>query len=85
MPTDVKKVSDEELAGLRGLQDQFDILTKKLGELHFQKKMIDRELVSVDSELDVLEANRVATVTRLQTEFGSTGTINLATGEFVPD
>jgi hypothetical protein len=83
--TDVKTVSPERLNALRTLQAEFDVLTKRMGELHYQKKLITRETARIDEALDELELRRANEVSELQAEFNSTGTINLTTGEFIPD
>jgi hypothetical protein len=83
--TNVKKVSEEQLTILRDLQKHFDHLTKRFGELHFQEKLVKQEKDEVDQALDSLELNRRNTVFALQEQFGSTGTVDLSTGEFIPD
>lgn len=75
---DIKKVSEEQLTSLRELQSQYDILTKRYGELHF-------EMMQIDNALSELESKRLSITEILQNEFGTTGTVDLATGIFTPD
>ena len=83
--SEVKKATPEQLQRLTDLQQQWDQLTKRFGELHFQKKLVGQELDEIDAALDTLEVNRRAAVQELEAAFGSTGTINLKTGEFTPE
>lgn len=81
---DVKKLTDEEYSLLVGLQNRWNELTKKFGELHYQKKGIDAEITLTDQSLDELDSERFEVVKRLQDTYG-VGQVNLATGEFIPD
>ena len=78
------KLPDEELQLLVSLQAKWNELTKKFGELHFQRKGLEAELQITDEELDLLDQERVDVVKRLQDKYGQ-GVVNLATGEFIPD
>lgn len=80
-----KKISDTQLELLRGLQTRYDVFTKRFGELHFQHILIEKEQKDIDTGLRNLESERTTIVESLQKEFGSTGSINLETGEFIPD
>jgi hypothetical protein len=83
--SEVRKATPEQLAHLRELQEKWDRLTKRYGELHFQEKLVKQEKDAVDTALEELEAERIAAVEKLQQDFGSTGTINLQTGDFTPE
>jgi DNA transposition AAA+ family ATPase len=78
------KLPEEELHLLVALQSRWSDLTKKFGELHFQRKGLEAELQITDEELDLLDQERVDTVKRLQDKYGQ-GVVNLVTGEFIPD
>jgi DNA transposition AAA+ family ATPase len=75
---------EEELQLLVSLQSKWNELTKRFGELHFQRKGLEAELQITDEELDLLDQERVDVVKRLQDKYGQ-GVVNLATGEFIPD
>ena len=77
------KLTDEEREELVQLQASWNELTKKYGELHYQKKLVDSDLVTVDSALDNLDTQRTDAVKRLQDKYGI-GQVNLATGDFTP-
>jgi hypothetical protein len=78
------KLTDEETSILISLQSKWNELTKKFGELHYQKKSVDAELTLVDQALDDLDSERFEVVKRLQEKYG-VGQVNLTTGEFLPD
>ena len=78
------KLPDEEFQQLVNLQARFNELTRRFGELHYQKKGIEAEIIVTDEELGLLDQERIDVVQRLQEKYGQ-GSINLATGEFIPD
>jgi hypothetical protein len=82
---DSKVVAPDDLKVLQSLQQTWEVLTKRFGELHYEKKMVESEMQGIDKAFDELEAKRNEVVTRLQTQFATTGTVNLETGEFIPD
>jgi adenine-specific DNA methylase len=79
------KVTDTHLEALRELQSTFDEITKRYGELQFQKIMINDEMEGISVKMRELEHHRNAMVITLQEAYGSTGQVNLQTGEFIPD
>lgn len=78
------KLDPEELKPFEELQARWEVLTKQYGELHYQKKGIEAELLLTDAQLDQLDEDRFAVVQRLQQKYGD-GQIMLSTGEFWPD
>lgn len=85
MSTAEKMVSDEELSKLRMLQENFDAITKQYGELRFQQLLIEKEMRNLSDAMEVLDAERQKVVVELEQKFGSSGTVNIETGEFIPD
>jgi len=73
----------EELKQIQDVQTQFTILSRRYGELHFQKKIIDDEMLNIDDEMITLENKRTEIMTALQEKYG-TGTINIVDGSFIP-
>ena len=78
------KLLEEEYVILVSLQRRWNELTKKYGELHYQKKGIEAEVILTDQALDELDGERFEAVQRLQEKYGS-GQVDLATGTFIPD
>lgn len=81
---DVIKLLQEEHSLLISLQTKWNELTKQYGELHYQKKGIEAELIITDEALDQLDNERFDVVKRLNEKYG-VGQVNLSTGEFIPD
>jgi len=81
---EVVKLPEEEYSLLISLQTRWNDLTKRYGELHYQKKTVEAELQMTDTSLDELDSERFELVKRLQDKYG-VGQVNLATGEFIPD
>lgn len=81
--TSVLKLTDEERNELIQLQTTWTELTKKYGELHYQKKLVNSDLITIDAALDDLDVQRTNAVKRLQDTYG-VGQVNLSTGEFLP-
>jgi hypothetical protein len=82
-PVIPSSILPEELKQVQDVQAQFSSLTRRYGELHFQKKFIDEEMVNIDEEMLNLETRRVEIMTNLQNKYG-TGTIDVANGTFIP-
>ena len=79
------QVTAEHLDALRTLQTNFDSLTKRFGELRFQQILVEDEMAEVSTAMREIEAGRALMVTKMQETYGSTGQVNLQTGEFIPD
>lgn len=78
------KLPEEDYQLLVSLQQKWNELTKRYGELHYQKKGIDAELVLTDQALDQLDQERFNVVDQLQQKYG-VGQVNLSTGTFIPE
>jgi hypothetical protein len=76
--SETKIISNEQLEILRNLNDQYDILTKRYGEIAYEKLVIEQAFLVVESE-------RVEITQKIQTEMGTSGTVDLETGIFSPD
>lgn len=72
------KITDERLNALREIQEQYDIITKRYGEIAYEMKMIEQAFTD-------LEAERRNITSVIQTEMGTTGAVDLTTGVFIPD
>ena len=77
------KLPDDEFQQLMDLQSRWSELTKQYGELHYQKKVVESELSSIDVSLEQLDAERFDVITKLQEKYGA-GQVNLTTQEFIP-
>lgn len=82
---ETKKLSPEQLQKLQESQERFVHLIKVYGELCLNERLLARDKAAVEAEIDMVEFDRQEMVRKLQEEFGTTGVVNLMTGEFVPD
>lgn len=80
--SDVLKVTDEELALLKKLQSEWHRLTKTLGELHYEKRVVEEGLTAVNEDLDKLDVQRLDAIKAIETKYGE-GNVDLTTGTFV--
>lgn len=78
-----RKLEEADLARLREFVDLFNFLTKKLGESHFQLKMLSSDIQTIEAELDKNEKERIQLMSDLQKKYGQ-GSVNIGTGEFIP-
>jgi hypothetical protein len=82
--TEVKKVDQEDLNKIFLIQQRFFEITKLYGELHFQKKAIEKEQFALENKMSTIEEDKHKLLEELQTKYG-TGSINIETGEFLPE
>ena len=80
-----KTVSPEQLEKLKQLKQRWDGLTKHLGELHYNKRLLEEEIEATNAAIDDFNKEQMAISQEIEKEFGSTGTVDLVTGEFVSD
>lgn len=78
-----KKIDESDRSLLIGLQQRWEALTKRLGELHYSKILLEMEEKSLDAELRGLELDRQKVVEEFQEKYGI-GDVDLDTGEFIP-
>lgn len=78
-------VDNEHLQKLRDIQDTWHVLTKRAGELRFEKMLIRDEIKIIDAEFQRLENSRTQVVLEIQEKYGGPGKLSLETGEFYPD
>jgi hypothetical protein len=85
MAEDTLKITEEQLARLNGLSTSLKATISYLGELHYQKLILNQEIVAAEGTLNQINEERLQISEEIQQQFGSTGTVNLETGEFVKD
>ena len=81
------KITDEELAEVRQLQQDFQVNTYQIGELSIIKRNIENQLKDINTELDnqystisKLQEKEKELIDRLKTSYPDVS-INLETGE----
>lgn len=73
-----------ELETLKRFQILFSELSTKHGSLHFQKKLIDKELQDVDAAFEEMERARSEFTENLTKKYGQ-GSVDISTGVFTQD
>lgn len=81
----MSKINETELQELQSLQLSWDGYTKAYGEAYYQLMLQKEQLEHIEKKLWEIEHNRRKIMVELEKKLGTTGTINLKTGEFVPD
>ena len=79
-----KAVTEEDLQKILDVQSQYIDLARRCGELYFQRLAIEQEQQLLNDEMKTLESSRIAVITELQQKYGA-GTLNIQTGQFIPD
>jgi len=81
------KITDEELAEVRQLQQDFQINTYQIGELSIIKRNVENQLKEINTELDnqysttgKLQEKETELIDKLKTSYPDVS-INLETGE----
>jgi L-arabinose isomerase len=81
------KITDEELAEVRQLQQDFQVNTYQIGELSIIKRNIENQLKEINTELDnqysttgKLQEKETELIDKLKTSYPDVS-INLETGE----
>lgn len=76
-------LTSDELAQVRSFQDRYTLITRRSGELAFQKMLLEREENDIKTEMTRIEESRIALLEALNRKYGA-GSINMETGEFTP-
>jgi predicted nuclease with TOPRIM domain len=79
----VKKFTTDELTKLKDIANKYLEVQDRLGGLEIQKAMIEKQRVSILSELEVLQKSEDELGLQLKEKYGE-GTIDIEKGEFTP-
>ena len=82
--SDEKKLTPDELAQLVSLQNQFTKLSREIGLLYIQKKIITDQFQVLENHISTLDQTRNAFIGELQTKYGI-GTVDINTGIIKPE
>lgn len=81
------KITDEELAEIKQLQQDSQVLTYQIGEISLQRKLIQKQVEKLDSEFnnfissfEKLQEKEVELIEKLKSQYPEKS-INLETGE----
>jgi len=75
-------LSKEEINNLSSLQQQQDTFIIQLGQIEYQKNMLDQQKQKVNQQIESFEQDQIQLAKELEEKYGK-GTVNLESGEFV--
>jgi hypothetical protein len=75
-------LSKEEINNLSSLQQQQDTFIIQLGQIEYQKNMLDQQKQKVNQQIESFEQSQIKLAKELEEKYGK-GTVNLESGEFV--
>mgnify|MGYP003633063441 FL=1 len=75
-------LSKEEISKLSSLQQQQDKFIIQLGQIEYQKNMLDQQKQNINQQIESFEQDQIQLAKQLEETYGK-GTVNLESGEFV--
>ncbi len=75
-------LSKEEINNLSSLQQQQDTFIIQLGQIEYQKNMLDQQKQNINQQIESFEQSQIKLAKELEEKYGK-GTVNLESGEFV--
>jgi hypothetical protein len=75
-------LSKEEINNLSSLQQQQDTFIIQLGQIEYQKNMLDQQKHKINQQIESFEQSQIKLAKELEEKYGK-GTVNLESGEFV--
>ena len=75
-------LSKEEIDNLSSLQQQQDTFIIQLGQIEYQKNMLDQQKQKINQQIESFEQSQIKLAKELEEKYGK-GTVNLESGEFV--
>ena len=75
-------LSKEEITQLSSLQQQQDNLIIQLGQIEYQKSLLDQQKQQIKEQIKSFENNQIQLAKQLEEKYGK-GTVNLESGEFI--
>ena len=75
-------LSKEEVEQLASLQEQQNNFVIQLGQIEYQKHLLDQQNKSIKDQIEAFEKQQIQLAQDLEKKYGR-GTVNLESGEFV--
>ena len=75
-------LSKEEIGNLSSLQQQQDTLIIQLGQIEYQKNLLDKQQHITKQQIESFEKEQIQLAKQLEEKYGK-GTVNLESGEFI--
>lgn len=78
-------VTPEQLEHLLAINESYLKITQQYGVLKYDQLSVNAQLLDLEAKMMELEIARINAIRELQEQFGTTGTVNLETGAFIPE
>ena len=75
-------LTQEEIKQLTSLQEQQNNFVIRLGEIEYQKNLLNQQKEQIKEEIKSFEANQIKLAQELENKYGK-GSVNIDTGEFI--
>ena len=75
-------LAKEEIDNLSSLQNQQDNFVIQLGQIEYQKNLLNQQKQKINQQIESFEQNQIQLAKQLEEKYGK-GTVNLESGEFV--
>ena len=75
-------LTQEEIKQLTSLQEQQNNFVIRLGEVEYQKNLLNRQKEKIKEEIKSFEVGQIKLAQELEKKYGK-GSVNIDTGEFV--
>lgn len=75
-------LSKEEIDNLSSLQNQQDNFVIQLGQIEYQKNLLNQQKQKINQQIESFEQNQIKLAKELEEKYGK-GTVNLESGEFI--
>ena len=75
-------LSKEEIENLSSLQQQQDTFIIQLGQIEYQKNLLDKQQHITKQQIESFENEQIQLAKQLEEKYGK-GTVNLESGEFI--
>jgi hypothetical protein len=75
-------LTQEEIKQLTSLQEQQNNFVIRLGEVEYQKNLLNQQKEKIKEEIKSFEAGQIKLAQELENKYGK-GSVNIDTGEFV--
>mgnify|MGYP003649285873 FL=1 len=75
-------LAKEEIDNLSSLQNQQDNFVIQLGQIEYQKNLLNQQKLKINQQIESFEQNQIQLAKQLEEKYGK-GTVNLESGEFI--
>jgi uncharacterized protein with PIN domain len=75
-------LAKEEIDNLSSLQNQQDNFVIQLGQIEYQKNLLNQQKQKINQQIESFEQNQIQLAKQLEEKYGK-GTVNLESGEFI--